>query len=369
MKELADPLYGFVRLNDLELKVVDSFPFQRLRYIKQLGVAYLVFPSAQHTRFEHAVGVLNIADKLGALFTEEERRLIRLAGLLHDLGHPPFSHTTEVLLPQEKTHEDFTERVIRETEIYDILCEEFSPEEIDRLIRVTLGKPKDKKEELLTAIITGEFGADRMDYLRRDAYFCGVSYGFFDYNRLINTLRVEDGRWLVDESGLVALENFLISRYFMYTQVYFHKVVRILSIHLIEFMRKFLKNESFEDISNYVRLNDSSVIARIFENEEFREDFNRIFGRKHFRTLLSTDNRELYLEAREKLTEYFPEEALRFDEIFKPPYDKSIFVKRGGRIRKAEEVSPLIASLKPIEKYRIYIDRSLWRRAKELIET
>ncbi len=369
MKELADPLYGFVKLNDLELKVVDSFPFQRLRYIKQLGVAYLVFPSAQHTRFEHAVGVLNISDKLGIFLTEEERSLVRLAGLLHDLGHPPFSHTTEVLLPKEKTHEDFTERVIRETEIYDILSKEFSSEEINKLIRITLGRPKDKREELLTTIITGEFGADRMDYLRRDAYFCGVSYGFFDYNRLINTLYLEEDRWVVDESGLVALENFLISRYFMYTQIYFHKVVRILSIHLIEFMKRFLRNENFEDIIDYIKLNDSSVIARIFENEEFREDFERIFGRKHFKTLFSTEDREHYFEIKEKLMDHFPKESLRFDEILKLPYDKPILVKRGSKVYRANEVSPLIASLKPVERYRIYIDRSLWRRAKELIET
>ena len=369
MKEFADPLYGFVSLNDLELRIVDSYPFQRLRYIKQLGVAYLVFPSAQHTRFEHAVGVLNVSDKLGSFLPERERLLVRLAGLLHDLGHPPFSHTTEVLLPQEKTHEDFTERIIRETEIYDILLTEFTREEVEKLVRITLGKPQCEEERLLTDIITGEFGADRMDYLRRDAYFCGVSYGFFDYNRLINTLRVEEGVWFVDESGLVALENFLISRYFMYSQVYFHKVVRILSIHLVEFMKKFLRSESFEDINNYLRLNDASVIAKIFESEDFREDFERIFGRRHFKTLISTENKELYLELKEKLKERLPEEALRFDELFKPPYDKPIFVKRGGEIRKANEVSPLIASLRPIEKYRIYVDRKLWREARELIKS
>ncbi len=367
MKEFADPLYGFVRLNDLELKIVDSLPFQRLRYIKQLGVAYLVFPSAQHTRFEHAVGVLNISDKLGSFLPERKRRLLRLAGLLHDIGHPPFSHTTEVLLPKEKTHEDFTERVIRETEVYEFLKEEYSEEEIEELIRITLGKPANEEEEILTTIITGEFGADRMDYLRRDAYFCGVSYGFFDYNRLISTLRVEEGRWLVDSSGLVALENFLVSRYFMYTQVYFHKVVRILSIHLVEFMKKFLKRESFEDIRNYIKLNDASVIARIFENEEFKEDFERIFGRKHFRTLLSTEDKEEYTEVKEELLKHFPKDLLRFDEIFKLPYDKPIYVKKGGKVFKAEEVSTLIASLRPIERFRIYIDRNLWEEGKKLI--
>ncbi len=367
MKEFADPLYGFVKLNGLELKIVDSLPFQRLRYIKQLGVAYLVFPAAQHTRFEHALGVLNISDKIGNFLPEREKNLVRLAGLLHDLGHPPFSHTTEVLLPEENTHEDFTERIIRETEIYDILKNEYSEEEIEKLIRITLGKPKDMKERLLTTIITGEFGADRMDYLRRDAYFCGVSYGFFDYERLISTLRVEGDKLLVDSSGIVALENFLISRYFMYTQVYFHRVVRILSIHLIEFMKKFLKRESFEDVNNYIRLNDASVIARIFEREEFKEDFERIFGRKHFRTLLSTENREYYEEIKERLLDKFPKELMRFDEIFKRPYDAPIYVKKDGKALRAEEISPLIASLKPMEKYRIYIDGNVWEEAKKLI--
>ncbi|WP_461832131.1 HD domain-containing protein [Aquifex sp.] len=366
MKEFLDPLYGFVELNPLELRLVDSFPFQRLRYIKQLGVAYLVFPSAQHTRFEHSIGVLyttnRIAEKLGI----KDIKLLRLAGLLHDVGHPPFSHTTEVLLPEEKTHEDFTERVIRETEIYNILRKELSHEDIDKLIRITLGKPRDGEEKLLSDVITGEFGSDRLDYLRRDAYFCGVSYGFFDYERLINTLSYENNALLIDESGLRALENFLISRYFMYIQVYFHKVVRILSIHLVEFIKKLFKKEEFKDINNYLRINDTNIIAKIFESKEYIEYFYRIFGRKHFKTLLSTSDKEVYNQVKKEVLKIIPEDKVRFDEVRKEVYGGNIYVRTKKGIFKAHEVSSFIASLRPIEVYRIYVDRSVWKDLESL---
>ncbi|NPA33032.1 MAG: HD domain-containing protein [Aquificae bacterium] len=369
MKEFSDPLSGFVRLGGIELDVVDSLPFQRLRFVKQLGVAYLVFPSAQHTRFEHSLGVLEITSKLRARLGLKEEKLLRLSALLHDVGHPPFSHTTEVLLPESKTHEDFTERVIRETEIYDILRKELSHEDIETLIRITLGKPQNEEEKLLSDVITGEFGADRMDYLRRDAYFCGVSYGFFDYERLVSTTVARGGSLVVDESGLRALENFLISRYFMYVQVYFHKSVRILSIHLVEFIKKLLREEDFRDIYAFLRLNDTHIISRLFERKEFKEDLERIFGRKHFKAVLSTEDRERYEDAKRKLLERLDERYLRFDEAKKDVYGGKIFVKKGDNLYKAHELSPLIASLKPIELYRIYVDRKLWKDAVRLLES
>ncbi|MDQ7082866.1 MAG: HD domain-containing protein [Aquificota bacterium] len=125
VKEFSDPLYGFVRVSSGELKLIDTLIFQRLRHIKQLGTAYLVFPSAQHSRFEHAIGVLHLTDLLlsrtKAGSDRRIRDMVRVAGLLHDLGHPPFSHTTEVLIPDERGHEELTGRIILETEIYDIL--------------------------------------------------------------------------------------------------------------------------------------------------------------------------------------------------------------------------------------------------------
>jgi len=364
IKEFSDPLYGFVRVGDLGLKLVDSFPFHRLRYVKQLGLAYLVFPSAQHTRFEHSLGVYHITQRICESLKVKNPEKVALAGLLHDLGHPPFSHTTEVLLPKEKSHEDFTERVIKETEVYEILKEKFPEEEVESLIRITLGKPKDEEERLLSEIITGEFGSDRMDYLRRDAYFCGVSYGFFDYDRLISTLKIWEEKVVVDESGLRALENFLVSRYFMYIQVYFHKVVRILSIHLVEFLKKLISQKELTDINNFLKINDAFVISELFKREEFREDFERIFQRKHFKTLLSTENYEKYNEIKEKILEKFPKDKMRFDEVEKKVYEGNIYVLSTEGLKKAHELSPLIASLKPIKLYRIYIDRELWEKAR-----
>jgi len=368
-KEFSDPLYGFVRVNVKELSLIDSLIFQRLRHIRQLGLAYLVFPSAQHSRFEHALGVLHLTDRLYLKLSRDKdkrvHQILRLAGLLHDLGHPPFSHTTEVLLPEKETHEDLTKRIILETEIYGKLRKVFgfTHEDVEILLRITLGKPKSGEEEFLTQIITGQFGSDRMDYLRRDAFFCGVSYGLFDYERLLATAEVfhENGRrhLVVHVSGLRALENFLIGRYFMYLQVYFHKVVRILNIHLIEMMRKLFPEESFSDLDKFLKTNDSTVIALALSRDDLREDVERIFGRKHFKEVFSTKDRKEFEDVKRELLDLFPEQKLRFDAVYKRPYDEKIMLVSGDRLLGVEEVSDVVVGLKPIDIYRIYADVSL----------
>jgi len=368
MKEISDPLYGFVKLTPLELKLVDSVTFQRLRYIKQLGLAFLVFPSAHHTRFEHSLGVLHITDAVAERLGLKEKELLRLSALLHDLGHPPFSHTTESLLPEGMNHEDFTEKLVRETEVWEVLKEELSEEEIEKVLRIALGRPKDEEEKALSLLITGQLGTDRMDYLRRDAYFCGVPYGHYDYLRLLSTLRLEEGELAVEESGLRALEDFFLSRYFMYVQVYFHKVVRILSIHLMELTEKLLGKERLADASSYAELNDALLIAQLFEREDLKEYRDRLLRRRHFRTLLSTSDREEYLKAKEKLLTRYPEELFRFDELYKEPYEGGLYILEKGKRRKAEELSPLLSSLKPVEIYRIYAEPSLWEEASSLIK-
>ncbi len=377
-KEFSDPIYGFIRADHRELCLIDSLIFQRLRHVKQLGLTYLVFPSAQHSRFEHALGVLHLADRLYSKLGDEGdtrfRSIIRLAGLLHDLGHPPFSHTTEVLLPEEKTHEDLTKRIIFETEIYDILRKvfEFSHEEVELLVRLTLGEPESGEETLLTELITGQFGADRMDYLRRDAFFCGVSYGLFDHERLLSTVEVfhdSEGKLLaVHSSGLRALENFLIGRYFMYLQVYFHKVVRILNIHLVELMSKIFRREHFEDINSFLKMDDTVVISKAFFDDSLRRDVERIFGRKHFKEVFSTKDRDEFEGVRGFILDRFPEELLRFDSVYKEPYDDRIFVLEGDSLKSIEEVSDVVAGLRPIEFYRIYAEPSVREEVCSLLK-
>lgn len=154
----------------------------------------------------------------------------------------------------------------------------------------------------------------------------------------------------------------------MYIQVYFHKSVRILSIHLVEFIKKLLKSEDLNDISRFLKINDTYIISKIFEKKEFKEDFLRIFGRQHFKNLLSTENYEVYKETKEKLLGNFPKELLRFDEVRKVLYSGNIYIKTEKGLKRAHELSPLIASLKPIKLYRIYVDRGIWKEAVSLLE-
>jgi len=362
-KEFSDPLYGFVRVEAKELNLIDSLIFQRLRHI-------------QHSRFEHALGVLHLADSIFTATVDNpdplKRTLVRLAALIHDLGHPPFSHTTEVLLPERRTHEDLTRRIVFESEIYGILKKSFnlSTEDMEVLLRIALNTPVDEDERFLSEIITGQFGADRMDYLRRDAFFCGVSYGLFDLNRLLSTLNGSvhgEKRIAVHISGLRALEDFLLSRYFMYLQVYFHKVVRILSIHLVDLVKKMRLDETLSDLRTFLTMNDCSVLSRAFSDPSCREDVERIFSRKHFKEVFSTKSRDLYEEVRKELMSRFPPEVLRFDEAYKPPYDEEILLFDGRDLLKAQEVSELIGSLKPIEIYRVYAEPGLRKEICSLL--
>jgi len=366
-KELSDPLYGFIGLFPEELPVIDSIPFQRLRNIKQLGGAYLVFPSAQHTRFEHSVGVMFVADSIydrikDSLFADQTdkeyyRKIVRLSALLHDIGHPPFSHTAEVLIPDKKNHEHMTKRIIRETPLKDIIKKSFlfNDEDIERIIRVATGKPNSYIEKTLTDIITGEFGADRIDYLRRDALFCGVSYGLFDYQRLLNTIGISDsGRLCINISGLRALENFIISRYFMYMQVYFHKVVRIMNLHILDLMKDILQKFDSNDINNYIKLNDTYILSLLFTDNKYKKHAERILERKHFREIFSTKNRNTFEKVKNVIIERFGTEYIRFDEVVKELYEGNIIINVKGSEVPAEEVSDLIANIKPIERYSIY---------------
>ncbi len=365
-KEILDPLYGFIELEPKELLILDSLELQRLRYIRQLGLTYLVFPSAQHTRFEHALGVFHLSgkllDKLKTVRDRRQREIVKIGGLLHDVGHPPFSHTTEVLLPESKNHEDFTANIILGSEIYRILREDwgFSHEDVESLVRITTGRAKDDEERFLSSFITGQFGADRMDYLRRDAYFCGVSYGFFEYGRLINTLAVQEGKIVVDEGGIGALESFLLGRYFMYSQVYFHRVVRIINLHLLDFIKELQLYESIKNISSYVRQNDSILISKLFSESKYSSHVDRIFGRKHFREVFSTDREEEFLEAKKLVEERFEPSLIKFDKVFKRPFDESIYVrKKSGELARLEEVSTIASSLKPIRIYSIYAEPTI----------
>ena len=263
--EFRDPVHVFIRLESAERDVVDSLPFQRLRDIHQLALTYLIYPGATHKRFEHSLGVMEVATRIYDTVTAPQnirdesvrklipndgfdhgywRRVLRMAALLHDVGHLPFSHAAEKLLPEGSSHETISQTLI-EGDLADLLHKALHvrPSDVARLAlgnKYRGGPEFDPWERILSEIIVGNaFGADRIDYLLRDSLHAGVSYGRFDHHRLIDTLRILPGESPslgIEEGGLHAAEALVWARYFMYAQVYFHSVRRIYDIHLKEFL-------------------------------------------------------------------------------------------------------------------------------------
>ncbi len=229
--EIADPIHKYIRFTELEKKIIDSKVFQRLRRIKQLAGAHLVYPAAQHSRFEHSLGTMHLAGLAGehlfsiGVLDKESIQELRIAALLHDIGHGPFSHLFEEALKatSNKNHESIGAEIICKTELSDILSGfGYSPSVISE---ISFGNSKVKfKNE----IISGSLSSDLMDYLPRDGFFTGVEYGKVDHNRIINSFRVtNNGSLALDISSFYSFESMIISRYEMFRAVYFHKTVPI----------------------------------------------------------------------------------------------------------------------------------------------
>lgn len=220
MAVVRDAIHGNIILSGIEERVVDCADFQRLRRVRQLALAHLVYPGAMHTRFEHSLGTMHLAsgicDVLGISGDEKER--IRMSALLHDLGHTAFSHEGEAALSGLLgTHEEIGKGKASSGELGDIVGEAFSAREL------LSGKG------ISGEIIACDIGADRMDYLKRDAHHTGVAYGIIDTGRLIHTMEGRGGRVCVERGGLEAAESLLIGRFLMFSTVYMHKTVRIAS--------------------------------------------------------------------------------------------------------------------------------------------
>lgn len=236
-KYFRDPIHGFIEVDPLELKIISHPLFQRLRRIKQLGLANYVYHGADHTRFAHSLGVMHIVKRiLNILRIEEEyRHKIVLAALLHDIGHPPLSHSLETALGIK--HEEYSSAIIERTEIKDILTsDKFSKKDLTEIIGFISGEYA--KFPLGNQLIRSEIDADRLDYLLRDSHYCGVKYGVYDLERLLISLKVlEEPHYkiVVTERGFDAIEEFILARFFMYKQVYIHKTKRSLKLSYRKF--------------------------------------------------------------------------------------------------------------------------------------
>ncbi|MCL4424002.1 MAG: HD domain-containing protein [Firmicutes bacterium] len=388
-KEYRDPLYGFIAVTELEQKIIDTRPFQRLRGVAQLGTTYLVYPTACHTRFEHSLGVMEVSTQLyNALISrpenleilgwtkeqaDENRRILRLAALLHDVGHAPFSHAAEDLFPEiagrKLSHEDYTQKIISDTEIGEVLSQDRDLEFKTRIAEVATGTAKNKGEAFLSELITGDLGSDRMDYLIRDSFHLGVSYGRFDIHRLLNTvhLRLNEDRegpeLVIEEGGTHSVEAFILARYFMFLEVYFHKTRRILDLHLSEFLSNVLENGTYpEDIELFLDSDDHEVF-RLLHQHKFDPKARRLTNREHYRLAFETnehpnpDEIERFDWLLKEVKSKYGEEIIRYDEATKAPYsydEPPIFILWRDRYTPITKRSPLVKSLKKITKIRIY---------------
>jgi len=236
MKILNDPVYGFITVPHPQvLALIDHPWFQRLRYIKQLGLSHLVYPGALHTRFHHALGAMHLMGKAidvlrtkGHAITEEEALGASIAILLHDIGHGPFSHALEHSLVEGITHEGISALVM------DRLNDEFGGG-LEVGIRIFRDQyPK----RFLHQLVSSQLDVDRIDYLNRDSFYTGVSEGVIGGERIITMLQVVDDRLVVEEKAIYSIEKFLVARRLMYCQVYLHKTVVACEMMLVEALRR-----------------------------------------------------------------------------------------------------------------------------------
>lgn len=269
-KFIRDSVYGDIRLNEFEVKIMDMPQFQRLRRIKQLGLISLIYPGATHTRFEHCVGTMNLGSKLSEELEldNDEIELIRASALLHDIGHGPFSHVSEGVL--SVPHEELTKYVVTKTSMRDLLEEKF---DVNAIVDIVNGKGH------LGPIVSGELDVDRMDYLLRDSHNTGVSYGIIDYERIISNLSLQDGL-VLDIKGVQAAEGALVSRYFMYPSVYQHHTTRIVNTMFRRALKKIIDNGTINENDIY-KFDDTDIISifRHCDNEYANDIMSRLDNR------------------------------------------------------------------------------------------
>ncbi|QIL39551.1 HD domain-containing protein [Pedobacter sp. HDW13] len=287
-KIINDPVYGFISIPSALVYDVISHPyFQRLRYIKQLGMTHLVYPGALHTRFHHALGAMHLMclaigllRSKGHVITEREEEAAILAILLHDIGHGPFSHALEHSLVTGIKHEDISVKLMNDLNIH-------FEGRLTHAIEIFNGTyPK----RFLHQLISGQLDLDRMDYLNRDSFFTGVSEGVISFDRIIKMFNVHDDDLVIEEKGIYSIEKFLIARRLMYWQVYLHKTViagEMILVKLLERAKElsgrgedlfaspslnhFLKHninegnffEQHENLEHFTNLDDQDIYAAV----------------------------------------------------------------------------------------------------------
>jgi hypothetical protein len=276
MKTIRDPVHGDIELSEVERAVIDSPAMQRLRRIKQLSFCSLAYPGANHTRFEHSLGTMHLAGRM-AHRLELEEEPIRLAALVHDLGHLPYSHSLEHVFGV--SHEDNLQLVLKGG-VGDILKDHgFDPDKIYALVR---GEAEGK-------IISSQIDADRMDYLLRDSHYTGVAYGVIDSDRIINVIGFEDGELFYRKKGLIALEALLIGRNQMYEAVYFHHAVKIADAMLQEAIGRIRDQLTIEQL---LQMGDEELKIFAKKDPVAKQLLDMLDRRELYKLAYTTDRKE-----------------------------------------------------------------------------
>lgn len=378
MLTLRDPIHGFIETDALEAALVNSRPLQRLRFIHQLGLTYLVYPGAEHTRFSHVLGAMELAGRvfdalvskggelLPAAERRQARRLVRLAALVHDLGHAPFSHSAEELFEGEIDHEEMTRRLLASEEIRGIFSRHGDGLEPGAVVALLAGRVPPERR-FLAQMISGELDVDKMDYLLRDSLFCGVRYGVYDLDRLLDTLTLirdpETGAVGVGvvEGGVHAVEALVLARYYMFTQVYYNVTGKALEHHLSEWMRSTGRRWRAAPEA-FLREDDLTTLIAMRESSDLHA--RAVVERRHFPLAFET-REHLSEEARLAFEAFLPELRERFGpgatlvaRSAKDPHrlgpSRVLVEHRDGRLEPMESASHFIRHLTRIDRYRVY---------------
>jgi HD superfamily phosphohydrolase len=349
MIEIRDPVHGYVKLDSLASELSETPQMQRLRWVKQLGLASLVYPGANHTRFEHSLGTYHLAgvlaDHLG--LEEEDRLKVGAGALLHDVGHGPLSHATEAALAQylRRNHENAIE-ILRKGELREVIDRHgFSPAEIQSII----------SGNGLGQIVSGEIDVDRMDYLLRDAHYTGVAYGVIDHPRLLQKMMLHQGQLVVEAGGIQAAASLLISRLLMHPAVYYHHVCRISECMIAAGIQRMIDEggsasaiKAMDDIQLFTALERAGGLA---EEIGLRIRSRRLFKRAVYvgleslePSLLRVGERALSLEIAEAAR--VDADRVLVDSPALPDTPEGSFPALvAGEIKALRDVSPLVAIL------------------------
>lgn len=381
-KVLRDPIHGYIHV---DLKVVwdciNAKEMQRLRRIHQLGGDFQVYHTAEHSRFSHSLGVYEIVrrmvyeiDQLREVLSDYEKAVVMLAGLLHDIGHGPFSHAFEGISTYK--HEEYTVKIIMEnSEIHQILaaCDARLPEDVASIIQYRHAK------ECMNQLVSGQLDADRMDYLLRDAYFTGTSYGKFDLERILRTIRVKNGRIVVKASGIHSVEDYIMARYHMYWQVYLHPVARSYETLLSILFRRMkevyaLHPEYLSDVKMFhpflcgadagidalYRLDESAALYGFSElvtcrDEILRDISYRLLNRKLFEYVILKNPEDLErIQLHVQALGYDPDYYVYQDVVSQKPYSPyksnesghNIWVlEESGKVKELSKASDIVRAL------------------------